>query len=395
MYSRLLNLPTTQRDSIFLLGPRGTGKTLWLRHHVQGAIYLDLLDFAVYSPLLANPARLQERIPLNFEGWVIIDEIQRIPELLNEVHRLIESKHIRFILTGSSARKLKRHSTNLLAGRALRYTMHPLTPQELKDDFNLKACLELGLLPAVHTYSDPARYLGTYIQTYLQEEIVQEGITRNLTAFTRFLEVASFSQGSTVNATEIAREVGVDRQVIQNYFSILEELLISHRVPAFTKRAKRRLIQKDRFYYFDVGVYRYLRPKGILDHPAEIEGPGLETCFMQIFLALNDYLNWNHLLYYWRTSSGLEVDFIVYGETGLWAFEIKHTQHITPKMLRGLNEFQQDYPMAKCYLLYMGHETLYLNNTIIAHPMEWALKNLPMILGGLPIVHHDFYNRLK
>ncbi|OHE75721.1 MAG: ATPase [Verrucomicrobia bacterium RIFCSPHIGHO2_12_FULL_41_10] len=380
MYLRLLNLPIGERDSLFLLGPRGTGKTAWLNHHVPESIYLDLLDFTVYSQLLASPSRLKEKIPDHYQGWVILDEIQRIPELLNEVHRLIENQKIRFILTGSSARKLKRHGVNLLAGRALRYSMHPLVPQELNQDFKLKQSLEFGLLPAVYTYADPVRYLSTYIQTYLQEEIVQEGLTRNLTTFTRFLEVASFSQGATINATEIAREVGIDRQMIQNYFSILEELLIAHRIPAFIKRAKRRLIQKDRFYYFDAGVYRYLRPKGILDQPSEVEGAGLETCFMQIFLALNDYYRWNMRLYYWRTSNGLEVDFIVYGEMGLWAFEIKHTQHITPRMLHGLKEFQSDYPMAQCYLLYLGKETLYLENHITVYPMEWALINLPKIL---------------
>ena len=378
MYNRLLHLPIDHHDSLFLLGPRGTGKTAWLKHHVHHAVYLDLLNFTVYGHLLANPGRLQEHIPNQYKGWVIIDEIQRIPELLNEVHRLIEHQHVRFILTGSSARKLNRHGSNLLAGRALRHTMHPLVPQELQLDFNLKHALELGLLPAIYTYDDPARYLQTYIQTYLQEEIIQEGLTRNLTAFTRFLEVASYSQGATINATEIAREVGVDRQVIQNYYSILEELLIAHRIPAFTKRAKRRLIQKDRFYYFDAGVYRYLRPKGILDSPSEIEGAGLETCFMQIFLALNDYYQWQKQLYYWRTSNGLEVDFIVYGETGLWAFEIKHTQHITPKMLTGLKEFKQDYPIAQCYLLYLGQGTLYFEN-ITVYPMEWALKHLPSL----------------
>lgn len=376
MYNRLLNLPIDQMDSLFLLGPRGTGKTMWLKTNIPDAIYIDLLDFTLYSQLLADPTRLQNKIPNDYQGWVIIDEIQRVPELLNEVHRLIEHQHIRFILTGSSARKLKRQGTNLLAGRALRYTMHPFVPQELKDNFKLAHALEFGLLPSVYTYDDPNRYLSTYIQTYLQEEIIQEGLTRNLSAFTRFLEIASFSQGAVINATEIAREVGVDRQVIQNYFSILEELLIAYRIPAFTKRAKRRLIQKDRFYYFDAGVYRHLRPKGILDQPAEIEGAGLETCFMQIFLALNDYFQWNKKLYYWRTSNGVEVDFVVYGETGLWAFEIKHNQHITSKMLNGLKEFKRDYPMAHCYVLYLGRETLYFDG-ITAYPMEWALIHLP------------------
>lgn len=380
MYPRLLNLPIEHQDSLFLLGPRGTGKTVWLKQHVANAIYLDLLDFTLYKQLLANPRHIQERIPSGYRGWVIIDEIQRVPELLNEVHRLIEHQHVRFILTGSSARKLKRHSSNLLAGRALRYTMHPLVPQELEHDFNLMQSLSLGFLPAIYTYADPARYLSTYIQTYLQEEVIQEGLTRNVSAFTRFLEVASFSQGATINASEIAREVGIERQVIQNYFSILEDLLIAYKIPIFNKRAKRRLIQKDRFYYFDVGVYRYLRPKGFLDSVSEIDGVGLETIFMQVFLALNDYYNWQKQLFYWRTSSGIEVDFIVYGEKGLQAFEIKHTQHITPRMLRGLKEFKHDYPMACCYLLYLGHEKLYFDQGIQAYPMQWALENMTQLV---------------
>ncbi len=379
MFPRLLNLPLEQQNSLFLLGPRGTGKTVWLRSHVPDVVYLDMLDFNIYRQLLANPARLRDRIPPQYTNWVIIDEIQRIPELLNEVHRLIEHESVKFILTGSSARKLKRQGVNLLAGRALRYTMHPLVPQELGDQFSLKNALQFGLLPSIYTYQDPSRYLKTYIETYLQEEIMQEGLTRNLTAFTRFLEIASFSQGATINASEIAREVGVDRQVIQNYYSILEALLIAHRIPTFTKRAKRRLIQKDRFYYFDAGIYRYLRPKGILDTPSEIEGAGLETCFMQVFLALNDYYCWDKQLYYWRTSNGLEVDFVVYGEEGLWAFEIKHTTTMTSRMLNGLKEFQHDYPMAKCYLFYLGQEVLHLG-CITVYPMEWGLMHLPELL---------------
>ena len=380
MYHRLLKLPLNNQDSIFLLGPRGTGKTAWLTQHIQDAIYLDLLDYSVYNRLCAYPSRLNDNIPKNYSDWVIIDEIQRIPELLNEVHRLIEHRQIKFILTGSSARKLKRHHTNLLAGRALRYHMHPLIPQELKNDFNLEQALKLGLLPAVYSYDNPNKYLSTYVETYLREEVIQEGLTRNVSAFTKFLEVASFSQGATINLSEIAREVGIDRQVIQNYFSIIEELLIAHRLPVFSKRAKRRLTQKDRFYFFDAGVYRFLRPQGFLDAPNEIEGAGLETLFLQVFLGLNDYLELEQKIHYWQTANGLEVDFVIYGKTSLKAFEIKHTKHITAKMLHGLKAFKEDYPMAELFILYMGHETLYINDISI-YPMEWALKNLDAILA--------------
>lgn len=382
MFKRLFNLPLDSRDSLFIFGPRGTGKTQWLKNHLASRehLYFDLLDSITFRQLQAYPERLNERIPSDFTGWIIIDEVQKLPNLLDEVHRLIEHKNLRFILTGSSARKLKRNGINLLAGRAIRYHMHPLVIQELKDQFNLEHALTLGMLPATYTYDDPVGYLATYVDTYLREEVKEEGLTRNMSAFVRFLEVASFSQGNTVNYTEIAREVGIDRQVIQNYFSILKDLLLSHTLPAFTKKAKRRLITSDKFYYFDAGVYHNLRPKGILDTPSEIAGASLETLFYQSILAIVDYYKLNHKIYYWRTSNGVEVDFIAYGEQNLIAFEIKHAKRISPKMLRGLSQFKEDYPFAKLYILYLGQETLYLQNDIVALPFVEALSKLPVLL---------------
>src|SRR5262245_36238321 len=365
MFKRLLHLPLQNHDSLFLFGPRGTGKTQWLKTHlIEKYIYFDLLDPLTFRNLHAAPERLRMMIDPQFKGWVVIDEVQKIPVLLDEVHRLIEHKNIRFILTGSSARKLKRQGINLLAGRAIRYHMYPLVIQELADAFDLEHSLTLGMLPATYTYDDPAGYLTTYIDTYLREEVLQEGLTRNASAFTRFLEIASFSQGSTVNYTEIAREVGIDRQVVQNYFSILQDLLLSHSLPAFTKRAKRRLVTTEKFYYFDVGVYQNLRPKGILDTQSEIAGVALETLFYQSILAIISYLKLEHQVYYWRTTGGVEVDFVAYGENNLIAFEIKHTKNLSPKMLRGLRNFKEDYPIAQLYVLYLGAETLYLNDGI-------------------------------
>jgi uncharacterized protein len=382
MFPRLFNLPLNHQDSLFIFGPRGTGKTQWLKHHLleQAHTYIDLLDPLTYRTLKAKPEILREKIPPKNTDWIVIDEVQKIPELLDEVHRLIEHEAQRFILTGSSARKLKRDGVNLLAGRAIQYHMHPLILQELNQAFNLEHALTLGMLPATYTYDDPVGYLTTYIDIYLREEVTQEGLTRNISAFARFLEVASFSQGAIINATEIAREVGVNRQVIQNYFSILNDLLLAHMLPAFTKKAKRRLITTSKFYYFDVGVYTQLRPKGILDAPSEIAGMGLETLFFQSLLALIDYHRLNYQVYYWRTTTGTEVDFIVYGEEKLFAFEIKHSQTITPKMLHGLKQFKQDYPMAELYIVYTGQEVLYLANKITALPITSALKQLPELL---------------
>ncbi len=382
MFSRLFKLPLMHQDSLFIFGPRGTGKTQWLKHNLleHPHTYIDLLDPLTYRTLKAKPESLREKILLKNNHWIVIDEVQKIPELLDEVHRLIEHEAQRFILTGSSARKLKRDGVNLLAGRAIRYHMHPLTIQELNDDFSLEHALTLGMLPATYTYQDPAGYLATYVDIYLREEVMQEGLTRNVSAFARFLEVASFSQGAVINATEIAREVGVNRQVIQNYFSILNDLLLAHTLPAFTKKSKRRLITTNKFYYFDAGVYTQLRPKGILDAPSEIAGMGLETLFYQSILALIDYDRLNIQVFYWRTTTGTEVDFVVYGEDKLLAFEIKHTQTITPKMLHGLKQFKQDYPMAELFLVYTGADILHLSQNITALPITTALKKLPDLL---------------
>jgi predicted AAA+ superfamily ATPase len=380
MYKRLLNLPLSGTSSIFLFGPRGTGKTFWLKSHIPDALYLDLLDFSLYSSLLAQPDKLENLIPAGFSNWIIIDEVQRIPELLNEVHRLIENKKLRFILTGSSARSLKRKGTNLLAGRALTYTMHPLVIQEIGDNFNLSHALSFGLLPVAVDHEDPKKYLESYVQTYVKEEVLQEGLTRNIGAFTRFLEAASFSQGQVLNVSEIARELSINRLMVANYFDILEDLLLGSRVSAFSHRAKRKVIAHQKFYFFDAGVYKTLRPMGPLDTVAEGEGAGLETLFWQSLSAINDYLALGYKIYFWRTHDGSEVDFVIYGPKGLHAFEIKRSATLTGKAFTGLKRFEEDYPEAKLTLLFLGKRKEY-HGTITAIPFEEALKELPKIIG--------------
>lgn len=376
MYSRILNLPLEKQNSLFLFGPRGTGKTSFLRLHLPQCLYLDLLESDLYTMLKGQPSRLESLIPPEFLDWVVIDEVQKIPELLSEVHRLIESKQIRFLLTGSSARTLKRAGVDLLAGRALRYTMHPLIPQELETDFNLEHALLYGLLPMTFLDIDPVKYLSTYVQTYLKEEVLQEGLVRNLGTFTRFLEVASFSQGQILNLSDIAREMGIDRQLVSSYFEILEDLLLSVRLLPFTKRAKREVIAHPKFYYFDAGVYRSVRPKGPLDTPQEISGAGLETVFLQCVRAINDYHEMGYQIYFWRTQLGAEVDFILYGEQGLHAFEIKHSSQINSKSFKGLKQFLEDYPEAKATLVYLGENREYHGNIEVI-PMADLLKELP------------------
>ncbi len=355
MYSRMISPPKAK--SFFLFGPRGTGKTTWVKSAFPKAAYIDLLEAELFNDLTANPQRLSNFIPPGFKDWVIIDEVQRIPELLHEVHRLIETKKYRFILTGSSPRKLKRKGPNLLAGRALTLSMHPFSIAELGNDFQLDHSLRYGQLPTVYTEADPKKYLEAYVRTYLEEEIRQEGLTRNLSAFARFLEAASFSQGSVLSISSVARECHVERKVVESYFSILEDLMIGYRIPIFSKKAKRRLIVHPKFYFFDVGVYRTLRPMGPLDAPEEVDGIALETLFLQELIALNSALHLGYRIFYWRTSNGKEVDFVLYGPKGLLSFEIKKTSRITSAMLGGLKSFLADYPMAKAYFIYGGNST--------------------------------------
>ncbi len=376
MYSRLIKPP---KKSFFLFGPRSTGKTTWVKKTFSNAAYIDLLEAEIFNDLLANPQRLENFIPKDFRNWVIIDEVQRIPDLLNEIHRLIEKHKYKFVLTGSSARKLRRRGINLLGGRALTYSLHPVTAVELANDFDLKHSLKYGHLPCAYTEPEPKKYLESYVKTFLEEEVRQEAITRNLSAFSRFLESASFSQGAMLNISSVARECAVQRKVVENYFTILEDLLIAYRIPVFTKRAKRRLAAHPKFYFFDVGVYRTLRPTGPLDMPEEVEGIAYETLFFQEILAINDALDLGYDVSYWRTSNNEEVDLIMYGHKGINAFEVKRTGKIKKSMLRGLRLFLRDYPMAKAYFIYGGNRPM-KEGSITILPFEDTLRNLPAIL---------------
>lgn len=378
-FKRLLELSEV-RTSCFLFGPRGTGKTSWLKENFPEALYFDLLEGDLFIDLMSRPSHLEELIPPGHQNYVIIDEIQRVPELLNEVHRLIETKNIPFILTGSSARSLRKKSTNMLGGRALTYHMYPLTCQELGSSFNLQESLQWGNLPSIFSKINPESYLKSYVQTYIKEEVQQEGLTRNLGGFARFLESASFSQGQVVNVAEIAREASLNRKVVENFFSILEDLLIAYHLPIFSRRAKRKLISHRKFYYFDVGIFRQVRPIGPLDSVEESEGAALETLVFQELNAINAYFELGYSLHFWRTAHGVEVDFVLYGKKGLIAIEVKRSTRISPKDLQGLKLFFEDYPEAKLYLFYGGKERQYIDGIEII-PVETALNELPTLLN--------------
>lgn len=382
MYKRLLAKPLQGNRSFFLFGPRGTGKTSWLKSEIKDGLFLDLLNQEIFFSLVQNPHKIEELIPKKFSGWIIIDEIQKIPELLNEVHRMIEKNRYRFILTGSSARTLKRKGTNLLAGRALYYKMFPLTALELGADFSLERSLKYGQLPTIHSENvSPEEYLTAYVHLYLREEVMQEGLIRNVGAFTKFLQTASFSQGSLINISEIAREVSVERKTVEEYFQITEDLLLASRIPVFTKRAKRKTVAHSKFYFFDVGLYRALRPMGPFDAPEEAEGPALESLVFQELQAINHYFDFKYELFFWRTSDQLEIDFVLYGPKGLVAIEVKRSKKIETNDLKSLKAFQEDYPSAKLVILYGGSQRLYFDG-IEAIPLRDALETLPEIISA-------------
>ena len=380
MFKRLLNKPLASRRSFFLFGPRGTGKTTWLKHHLPDALFINLLQSEFYNRLSANPGHLRQLIPPGYQDWVVIDEVQRIPALLNEVHDLIEADKLNFALTGSSARTLRRKGVNLLAGRALTHHMHPLTVGEQEDAFSLGDSLRFGHLPARFSENDPRKYLQDYVQTYMREEVMQEGLTRNIGHFSRFLEIASFSQGSAVNISAVAREAQIERSVAENYFSILEDLLLAVRLPVFSRKAKRKLMAQKKFYFFDVGVFRAIRPVGPLDSEAELDGPSLETLVLQELRAVNECHDYGYQFFFWRTRNNLEVDFVLYGPLGLLAMEVKRSTQVQPKQTRALREFKKDYPAAQLFILYGGATPLYMDGIEVL-PIASALRNLSRTLG--------------
>ena len=350
-----------------------------MRHTFPKAPYVDLLDGETFTELLASPSRIERRIPKGTK-WVVVDEVQRAPDLLNEAHRLIEERKIHFVLTGSSARKLRRGPANLLAGRAYTMRMHALTCKELGKAFDIRHSLRFGQLPAAYVDRNPRKFLQSYVQMYLREEVQAEGLTRNLSAFARFLEAISFSQGSPLNLSSVARDCHVERKVVEDYVTILEDLLLATRVPVFTRRAKRKMATHTKFYFFDAGVYRAIRPKGPLDSADEIDGPALETLLLQELRAHNDYGELGYDVFHWRSITGEEVDFVLYGERGLLGFEVKRADRVRDRDLDGIQAFLSDYPMARTFLVYGGTRT-YTDGPVTVLPLEACLRRLPVLLS--------------
>jgi predicted AAA+ superfamily ATPase len=373
LVQRFFQLP---RSSFFLFGPRGTGKSTWLQEALPEALYLDLLQPDSYRELSSRPERLRELVNAEPpDRPVIIDEIQRVPELLTVVHALIErDRERRFALTGSSARKLRRGGVDLLAGRAVRETLHPFMAAELPD-FDFDRSLRIGLLPLVVAAPEPLKVLDAYANLYLDEEIRFEGWARQVGDFARFLEAVSFSHAAVLNVSEVARECEVQRKTAAGYVEVLEDLLLAFRVPVFTKRARRKTSAHPKLYLFDSGVFRTLRPSGPLDRREEIDGAAFEGLIAQHLRAWIAYSGSDCRLYFWRTAKGAEVDFVVYGSDGFWAVEVKNSTKVRPQDLRGLRSFRHDYPECAAMLLYRGTERLRIDG-IWCLPGEEFLRGL-------------------
>lgn len=368
---------TEPQQSYFLFGPRGTGKSTMIKERHPSALYIDLLLSNVKQQYLANPHRLLDVIRAQPDNQIIIiDEIQKAPELLSLVHVLIEEKRgWHFILTGSSARKLKQKGVDLLGGRAIKKNLHPFMAYELGDEFNFEEALCYGLLPLRFNQADPTATLESYVALYIDEEIKAEGLVRRIEPFATFLENLSFSHGSIVNSSNIARECSLKRTTVDSWITIVEDLLIAYQIPVFKKRAKRILTSQKKLYFFDVGVYRALKPRSILDVASETDSLTLEGLVAQHLRAWIDYTKQKYELFFWRTKSGLEVDFIVFGEKGFWAIEVKNSQHINPKDLRGLKHFKEDYPEATTMLVYRGTEKMLIDG-ILCIPCSVFLKGI-------------------
>ena len=364
-------------QSFFLFGPRGTGKSAWTQRQYPGAVRVDLLHPATLQRFRARPERLFEVVRAEPAGRVIvIDEVQRVPELLSATHALIEEgQDRRFVLTGSSARKLRRSGVDLMAGRAVVRTMHPFMAAELGDGFDLPAALQRGMLPLVLGAADPLDTLQGYLAVYVREEVQMEGLVRNLDGFSRFLETVCFSHGQLLNVSNIARDSSVSRKAVEGYLSVIEDLLLSFRLPVFRKRAARATVAHDKFYLFDSGVFRGLRPAGPLDRPEEIAGAALEGLVAQHLRAWLAYRNAGERLYYWRTRAGSEVDFVIYGPDQFTAIEVQHSATVRRSDLRALRSFHDDYPEAQRLLLYLGDEQLHVDG-VHCMPCERFLRAL-------------------
>lgn len=359
-----------KRKSLFLFGPRQTGKTALIRNALPSAKVYDLLDGDTFRTLSYRPARLGEELE-STDKLVVLDEIQKLPVMLDEVHRLIEQRNIRFVLTGSSARKLRRAGVNLLGGRAPSRTLHPFTYRELGSDFVLDRALDRGLLPSIYFSSNVRDDLGAYVGNYLKEEIAAEALTRNVPAFSRFLEVAALCHGTMLNFSEVASDAQVPVSTVREYFHILEDTLVARQLPAWTRTRTRKAIGTAKHYFFDIGVVRHLQHRSGLARRSPEFGDAFES---YIFHELSSYIDYTEAmpLAYWRSTSNFEVDFVLADTT---AIEVKAKDPVGARDLRGLRALKEE--------------------SLLKHYVVVSLESRPRTVDGIRILPwKDFLDQL-
>jgi len=368
--SRLLDLQgLLEKKSHFLLGPRQTGKSFLIGHSLKGARVYDLLDHSIYLAFSQRPQRLAEELTSK-DHIVVIDEIQRLPILLNEVHRLIEKQGIRFLLTGSSARKLRQGGVNLLGGRARMKYLHPLTSQELANHFDLDRFITCGGLPSIYFSDDPKADLDAYAGAYLQQEIVAEGAARNISAFSRFLKVASYCNATIVNFTNLAADAQVPRTTVYEYFEILKDTLILHELPAWRETKKRKPLVSSKYYFFDIGVVAALQERRYRRGTPEY-GEAVETYLLHELKSYTDYVSGEPLAF-WRSKSGLEVDFILGDHT---AIELKASENVTGNDLKSLKALAEEKKLKRYLCVSLEPRRRQIGEIIIL-PLQEFLRSL-------------------
>ena len=368
LYTRLAQVP---KQSFFLLGMRGVGKSTRARQALPDALRLDLLDETLFTDLLADPSLFRQLLSGVGPGeWVVVDEVQRIPSLLNEVHRLIEERGVCFALLGSSARKLKTAGTNLLAGRALRKAMHPLTPAELGDDFSLDDALCYGTIPLIWTAPDRREALQSYTQLYLREEIRAEAAVRNLSGFVRFLPVAAVMHAQTVNAASIARDAGIARTTVNGYLEILEDTLLAVQLPAFEAKMRVRERRRPKLYWADPGLVRAIK-RQLGPVAAEERGSLLEGWVLGLLRAHNEHQRIYDDIGYWAAAESVaEVDFVLTRDREHLAVEVKSAERYHTAMLKGLRALADLPGLRRRILLYRGERAFKTEDGIDVWPFD-------------------------
>ena len=373
MFKRKQLLEGANNESLFLWGARQTGKSTLLKELCPSALYFDLLLSDVYQRLINNPTLIRELVLAQEEkSIVVIDEIQRIPALLNEIHWLIVNTKTQFIMSGSSARKILRSGSNLLGGRALRYELLPLISEEIPN-FDLMRAINNGLLPRHYLAENPKKMLAAYVGNYLQDEIAGEAKIRNVHVFYQFLEAAAFSNGEMVNYTNIASDCGVSAPTVKEYFQILQDTLTGRFVPAYQKKPKRKVITAPKFYFFDLGIVNFLLKRGRIEKGSEIFGHAFEHFIYTEIYAHSSYTGLDYSISYWRTTSQIEIDFVL-GQNEV-ALEIKSSDTISERHLKGLKSFMEEYDV-KYAILVCNEPLARKNGDIWILPWQVFLQKL-------------------